>query len=113
MGWEFKASHPWILVVMIRYQAENENGFPSHATYKVISELEDEIETQLPAEQGYIFLGSETIDGLRETFIACREFRNATEEVSKLQKEYEQKLIFDYEFYKDKYWQSFERYQID
>lgn len=113
LDWEFKASHPWILVMMIHYQPENDNGFPSSETYNSIAKLEDDIEEQLPAEKGYIFLGSETIDGLRETFIACREFREATQIIDQLQTKHSQELIMNFEFYKDKYWQSFERYQID
>ncbi|VTQ02642.1 hypothetical protein [Sphingobacterium daejeonense] len=50
---------------------------------------------------------------LGKTFIACREFRDATQIIDQLQTKYSQELIMNFEFYKDKYWQSFERYQID
>jgi len=113
LNWEHKASHPWILVIMINYEPENESGFPNSETYKSISNLEDDIENQLPGLDGYIFLGSETVDGLRETFIACREFRKVTEIIDQLLLKYASQLNINYEFYKDKYWQSFERYQFN
>lgn len=113
LNWEYKASHPWILVIMIHYTPEGEAGFPDAETYKVITAFEDDLELTLPSLSGYIFLGSETVDGLRETFIACREFRLATEAIHNLQVKYKDTLDMNYEFYKDKYWQSFERYKMD
>ncbi len=113
LDWEFKASHPWILVVMTNYEPANEAGFPDNKTYEEIAELEDDIEKLIPDTEGYIYLGSETVDGIRETFVACREFRKPTEIMQKLQEKYKDTLDFTFEFYKDKYWQSFERYQVN
>lgn len=113
LNWDNKASHPWILVFMIEYDAIGNAGFPSNEDYEWISKFEEDIEKELPGLEGYIFLGSETVDGIRETFIACREYRLATAVASKLRDKYIDKLNLSFEFYKDKYWQSFERYMID
>lgn len=113
LDWDYKASHPWILVIMNAYDAETEAGFPNPETYEDISKLEEDLEAELPSIDGYIFLGSETVDGLRETFIACREFRKATEVMKRLLQKYQSQLNLSFDFFKDKYWQSFERYRMD
>ncbi|WFB62478.1 DUF695 domain-containing protein [Sphingobacterium sp. WM] len=112
LNWDYKASHPWILVVMNAYHSDSESGFPNPDTYDHIAEFEEELEKTLPSAEGYIFLGSETVDGLRETFIACREFRNVSMVMEKLIPKYQDRLELSYDFYKDKYWQTFERYRI-
>ena len=97
---------------MNAYHSESESGFPSPDTYDDIADFEEELERTLPSAEGYIFLGSETVDGLRETFIACREFRHVTMVMEKLIPKYKDRLELSYDFYKDKYWQTFERYRI-
>ncbi|MGX1754101.1 DUF695 domain-containing protein [Sphingobacterium sp. NPDC055346] len=112
LDWDHKASHPWILVIMNAYDSETDAGFPSPETYEDISRFEEDLEEELPSRDGYIFLGSETVDGLRETFIACREFRKATEVMERLLIKYHDQLNLSFDFFKDKYWQSFERYKM-
>ncbi len=110
LDWDAKASHPWIVRVEIAYQA-NENGFPDQDTYQLLNEFEDELIEILPDEKGYLNLGRETVDGNRDIFFACKDFRTAARVLEQKKKKYQENFTVGYAIYKDKYWQSFERYK--
>jgi hypothetical protein len=40
LGWDGKASLPWIMTVAIPYDGENSNGMPDDETYKLLNEVE-------------------------------------------------------------------------
>ena len=49
--------------------------------------------------------------GEREIYFACKDFRKPSKVFFKTQKENSEKFEIDYDIYKDKYWQSFERFR--
>lgn len=111
LEWDGKASHPWILKVMVSFDGKDNDGFPDKETYAMIQELEDELTAQLNETDGYLFIATETADNTREICYACHEFRKPSKTAHALIQKYAGKLDLDYEMYKDKYWQSFEKYR--
>ncbi|MBE0391638.1 DUF695 domain-containing protein [Flavobacterium sp. PL002] len=113
LEWESKASHPWIFNVSITFDGANNNGMPNSVTYELLNQLEDEIRVDLKDENGYLNIGRQTADGEREIYFACKDFRKPALIMNKLLQKYDGKLNIDYEMYKDKYWQSFERFRLE
>jgi len=110
LDWDAKASHPWIVRVEIAYKA-SQNGFPDETTYQLLNQVEDELIAVLPDMEGYLNLGRETVDGNRDIFFACKDFRLPARVLEQMKKKYKSDFTLGYAIYKDKYWQSFERYK--
>ena len=110
LHWESKASHPWILTVEIKFDGKETNGMPDDKTYKLLDVLEEEISEQLKDSDGYLNIGRETSENLREIYFACKDFRKPSDVLHNIQKKYLDALDLDYHIYKDKYWQSFNRF---
>ncbi|UOG77192.1 DUF695 domain-containing protein [Hymenobacter tibetensis] len=110
LAWDAKASHPWVMVVGIPYDGEYSNGMPDDETYATLDELEDAIVSELPEGEGYLNLGRQTADSRREIYFACQDFRKPSQVLYQVQTHYAQILEVTYEIYKDKYWQSFRRF---
>lgn len=110
LDWDSKASHPWILKVEIKYKG-NENGMPDKETYELMNMFEDELMLELKDSEGYLNVGRQTADSSREIYFACKDFRLPSKILTKFQSEYKNRLNVDYDIYKDKYWQSFNRFK--
>jgi hypothetical protein len=109
--WDEKASHPWILTVKIGYNGENNNGFPDDKTFHLLNEIEDDfLLEELKDSDGYLNLGRETADSLREIYFACKDFRKPSKVLEEIKNKFASQVDIEYEIYKDKYWQSFKRY---
>lgn len=106
LGWDKKASHPWVLSVEIPFDGRNNNGMPNNEDYQLLNNIEDEIMLDLRDLDGYLNVGRETSAGKREIHFACKEFRKPPKVLNVIIKKYNQFEI-TYEIYKDKYWQSF------
>jgi len=113
LDWDSKASHPWIAIVEIKYDGEDTNGMPDSKTYKLLDKIEEDILTKLKDYQGYLNIGRQTSDSAREIYFACSDFRLPSKVLQEIQKSYSHKTIIDYDIYKDKYWQSFERFHVN
>jgi hypothetical protein len=111
LNWDSKASHPWIAVITFQYDGSNNNGMPYEDDYQNLDEIEDGIMEQLTDKDGYLYIGRQTANNEREIYFACKDFRKPSKVFFKTQKENSDKFEIDYEIYKDKYWQSFERFK--
>jgi len=109
LNWENKASHPWILTIEVKFDPDA-NGFPNNKTLAKLNELEDDLSEQLLDTKGYLNIGRETADSIRELYFACKDFRKPPKVVEQLIVKYEGKFNIAFDIYKDKYWQSFNRY---
>jgi hypothetical protein len=109
LNWDNKASHPWILAIELHYEDGN-NGMPDPKTLKLLSKIEDQINEELKDFEGYLNIGRETGDGVREIYFACKDFRKPSKSVYEIQKDYSDKFEIHFEIYKDKYWQTFNRF---
>ncbi len=110
LEWDAKGSHPWVLRFEIKYDGGHNNGFPDDKTYELLNLIEEEINNELKDSDGYLNIGRETANNLREIHFACKNFREPCKVTDEIIKKYSGKLEMDYEIYKDKYWRSFERF---
>ena len=110
LDWENKASHPWILCITIKYDGENTKGMPDDETYKLLDEIQNKIMDELKDSEGYLNIGRQTANGEREIYFACKDFRKPSKILYQVQRNYADKIEIDYSLYKDKYWQSFNRF---
>lgn len=110
LSWENKASHPWIAEVEIKYNGKNNNGMPDKKTSELLLKIEDEIQENLKDFEGYLNIGRQTAKSTRAIYFACKDFRKPAKVLDKVQHYYADQVEILYDIYKDKYWQSFNRF---
>lgn len=111
LEWDRKASHPWFMTVRIDYQGDENNGMPDDQTYKTMDIFENEIMEELKDIDGYLSVGRESGDNVREIYFACKDFRKPSKVLHGLATKYTGLLEVTYDIIKDKYWQKMERYR--
>lgn len=111
LDWDRKASHPWFMTIQIHYKADENNGMPDDQTYEIMEGFENEIMNELKDSEGYLNIGRETGDNLREIYFACKDFRRPSKILHQWTTKYLNILDVSYDIYKDKYWQKMERYR--
>ena len=110
LKWDAKASHPWIVNVEIKYNGKRNNGMPNDYDYELLNQIENNLTTILKDSDGYLNIGRETANSLRNIYFACIEFREPSKVLHQIKKQYQGKIEIEYTIYKDKYWQSFNRF---
>jgi hypothetical protein len=110
LDWENKASHPWQLNIEIKFDGEATNGMPDNETYELLNEFENKILEELKDIDGYLNIGRQTADSVREIYFACKDFRKPSKVLHKLTADHPNMNIA-YDIYKDKYWRSFNRFK--
>ncbi|MES2773929.1 MAG: DUF695 domain-containing protein [Bacteroidota bacterium] len=113
LNWDSKASHPWVLRVEIKYDGSKNNGMPDERAYNLLGKIQEEIEHELKDVDGYLNIGRQTANGVREIYFACKEFRKPSKVLYQIQQKHAASLGIEYEIYKDKYWQSFKRFSTN
>jgi hypothetical protein len=111
LNWEGKVSHPWILSVEIKFDGSQHHGMPDEKAAQLMDLLEDDVMQQLKDYEGYLNVGRETWSGNRLISFACKDFRKPSKVMWDIQKKYAKDFPVNYDIYKDKYWQSFERFR--
>lgn len=110
LAWDRKASHPWVAIVELAYNGDDNNGLPDKETYAQLDDKEDLLTRQLIDAEGYLNIGRNTADNVRKIYFACNDFRKPAKVFHQLQKENDTKLLITYDIYKDKYWKTFNRF---
>ena len=110
LKWDAKASHPWLLRIEIPYDGSRNNGMPVEGTIQQLNEIENRMMQELKDSDGYLNIGRQTAENTREIYFACKEFRKPSKVVSRIQNEYAGQLEISWDIYKDKYWQSYNRF---
>lgn len=110
LKWDSKASHPWIAVLEIRIDGKNHNGMPDNFKYELLTEIEEKIVEELKDPTGYLNVGRQTADSVREIYFSCIDFRKPSRVMLDVIEIYEGKAAINFDIYKDKYWQSFSRF---
>jgi len=111
LKWDSKASHPWIMTVEIGYDGNATGGMPDKGTMAKLEEIEEAILAQLKDADGYLNIGRQTAENVREIYFACKDFRKPSKVLHTLIQEHPGNLKISYDIYKDKYWQSFDRFR--
>jgi hypothetical protein len=112
LQWDAKASHPWMLIITMKYDGAENNGMPNNEVYEVLTSFEDTLISRLPDVGGYLYVGRETYNNERKVYIACREFRQSSIVTAQLIAEFRSKIKMDYTIFKDKYWRALQRFQV-
>jgi Family of unknown function (DUF695) len=110
LQWDSKASHPWILNIEIKFEGEYNNGMPDNETYQILDEIENKVLEELKDVEGYLNIGRQTADSTREIYFACKDFRKPSKVLHQIHEHYSGRIDLSYDIYKDKYWQSFNRF---
>ena len=110
LEWDAKASHPWILHFDIAYESKNRNGLPDNETYQLMAVFEEEVMHELNDFEGYLNIARETANNKRTVYFACKDFRKPSKVLNQLIKEYNGQLKISYDVFKDKYWQSLNKF---
>lgn len=111
LNWNSKASHPWIAIITLKYDGSNNNGMPNKNDYQCLDQIEESILQQLSDRDGYLYVGRQTANSERDIYFACKDFRKPSKVFFKIQQDYNDRFKIEYDIYKDKYWQSFERFR--
>jgi hypothetical protein len=111
LNWDSKTSHPWIAVITLKYDGRNNNGMPNENDYQSLNEIEESIMQQLSDKDGYLNIGRQTANNERDIYFASKDFRKPSKVFFKTQQDHSNKFEIEYDIYKDKYWQSFERFR--
>lgn len=113
LEWDRKASHPWVCILQIKYNGSENNGMPTGEVYHLLNEIEDELtDNQLKDQDGYLNVGRQTVQGTRDVYFACREFRKPSVIFDELSKNHDARVAVSFDIFKDKYWQTFNRFMV-
>lgn len=110
LDWDAKASHPWIMLVEIRYDGGENSGLPGEELYRLMDSFEDEMLQSLTDADGYLNVGRQTYNGRRTIYFACKEFREPSRTAARLIRQYSDRLDIAYDIFKDKYWRVLNRF---
>ncbi|MFD1162015.1 DUF695 domain-containing protein [Hwangdonia seohaensis] len=110
LSWDSKASHPWIAVLEIEYDGKENKGMPNKVDYDLMNNIEEEILLKLKDFDGYLNVGRQTAENIREIYFACTDFRKPSKVFYEVQSKYAKDFRIEFDIYRDKYWQSFERF---
>lgn len=112
LNYECKASYPWISALKIEYNGNENNGLPESSDYENLNSIEESAYQSLKNEGGTIYIGRESANNVREIYFASKDFRKVSKVLHNIIKSHSgYKMTL--EIYKDKYWQSFERYNVN
>ena len=111
LEWDRKASHPWLAVMTLKYDGSKNNGMPNNADYELLGSIEDEIMLSLKDKDGNLNIGRQTANNERDIYFACKDFRKVSKTFNETQNKYSDRFEIEYDIYKDKYWQTFERFK--
>ncbi len=103
LDWEAKASHPWMMIITIKYENGN-NGIPDRNTSALLERIEEDISGNVGDTGNCLMLGRKTYNDTRTIYFACKEFRGISKKVSLIEHAYREKINISYDIYKDKYW---------
>ena len=93
-----------------KYDGSKNNGMPNESDYKLLEKIEEEIKLKLKDSEEYLNIGRQTAKGERDIYFACKDFRKPSKIFFKIQQKYSSSFEIEYDIYKDKYWQSFKRF---
>ncbi len=110
LHWDRKASHPWVGILVIKYDGSQTNGMPAEDDYQQMDTIENEMLAQLSDDEGCLYIGRQTADGGREQYFAAKDFRKLSKVFYEMQVKYASRFTIEYEIYKDKYWRLLERF---
>jgi hypothetical protein len=111
LNWDRQASHPWLAIMKIKYDGRKNNGMPNNVDFENMGSIEDEIRLSLKDKDGYLNVGRQTAKNEREIYFACKDFRKPSKVFNEIQKKFGGEYEIEFDIYKDKYWQTFQKFK--
>lgn len=111
LSWDSKASHPWILEIVLKYDGSDFNGLPKPEIRDQLHAFEDDVMAKLKDADGYLNIGRESANNERVIYFACKEFRVPSKVVHDTIQKHQYEVEAEYFIYKDKYWQSLNKFK--
>lgn len=108
LNFDAKASYPWISVLKFHYDGDGNDGLPEKEDFEKLGDIEDKAIEELK-EKGYLYIGRETTDNIKESYFAGKDFRQISK-VFKAVKDNNPEYKISFNIFKDKYWQFFNYY---
>lgn len=107
--WDKKASHPWVMIITIQFDENENNGMPNGEALQSYYQFEDKLRELLPDSEGFVNIGQTTGLGKREIYYANTEFAKPIKVLTEMKTQ----VDFEYEFevFKDKYWRSMNHFE--
>ncbi len=113
LRWDNQASHPWVCSIEINYNGKSNKGMPNEETQQELEEVEDQITAKLIESEGYINIGRMTAKSKRTIYFACKDFRKSSNVFYEVKKVFATKFEIEFDIYKDKYWQTFNKFIVN
>ena len=107
--WDAKASHPWIIVITIEFDAEVKLGMPEDDLLEKMYDFEENLRNRLKDKDGYLQVAQNTGAGKREIYFANKEYEQPIRVLDEIKSEID--FEFDYEIFRDKYWRSMRHFE--
>lgn len=107
--WDKKASHPWIMIITIKFDEHENNGMPSEGALKSYYDFEDKLRELLPDKEGYVHVAQTTGLGKREIYYASKDYVRPIQVLENFKTEVE--FEYEIEVFKDKYWKSMKHFE--
>jgi hypothetical protein len=109
ISWDKKASHPWVMLITIKFDENENNGMPNQKALQSYYQFEDKLRELLPDSEGYVHVAQTTGLGKREIYYANKEYLRPIRILEQMKNE----VNFEYtiEVFKDKYWQSMRHFE--
>lgn len=76
-----------------------------------MEEIENNIAKELKDYEGYLLIGHQSAENIRKIYYACKDFRKPSRLLDRLTHQYAHTTKISFDIYKDKYWQSFKRFE--
>lgn len=106
LKWHGKASHPWIAVMSNKFDGADNKGLPSDKDYDLLDKIEEQVCSQLPDKDGYLYLGRQLGDNEQNLYFACKDYRRVSRVFYNVQQYFSKATATGFDIYKDKYWRS-------
>lgn len=110
LQWETKAAFPWIGIITLHFELEEEGQFPNEATQEALEQIENKLCEHLNTAQEAIHIGRQTIQNKREIYFVAKDYNTLAKVFYASQQEHES-FRLESEIYKDKYWRTFDKFQ--
>ena len=110
LSWDSTASHPWVMVLTILYKPKNDSGMPDENTFTELDAIEENLLKELKDKDGFLNIGRHTADGERIIYFVCKDFRKPSKVADRVSMQYKDRFSISVDIFKDKYWQSLQRF---
>ena len=84
---------------------------PTYTACPAMNMIEEELTKVLLDKEGFLYVGRQTANNEREIYFTCKDFRKPSKIFYETQQKYISRFKIEYDIYKDKYWQTFERFK--